>query len=211
MLDRADAIVYRNGRFAGGKRMKKAFTWLLTFFFFSISITAYAEQAKGKDRGRFEAGFITGYGGGGMCDGSYEPLLLILHLGYTVKEYSFKSGRTGRLSLFLEPQYNPVFRPRSEYEFGLGFGIKYMHSLTQRLDAYVLAAAGPHYISLQSNDQATGFIFSNTFSAGFYYFLKPNLAVDAGYRLRHISNAGTRRPNIGIDTHFGAIGISWFF
>jgi hypothetical protein len=37
------------------------------------------------------------------------------------------------------------------------------------------------------------------------------VALNLGYRIRHMSNAGTRQPNIGINDHFAMAGISLFF
>ncbi len=115
------------------------------------------------------------------------------------------------MSLIAEPQYNLVFSPNREYEFGIGLGIEYMHPLFDRFNFYTLLTSGPHYISMASTDQASGFIFSSTAGAGFYYFVTPGAAVNAGYRVRHISNAGLKWPNLGINTHLGLVGISWFF
>lgn len=36
------------------------------------------------------------------------------------------------------------------------------------------------------------------------------LAISGGYRLQHISNASTRHPNLGVDTSFGLIGVTYF-
>ena len=34
----------------------------------------------------------------------------------------------------------------------------------------------------------------------------PGVALDLGFRLRHVSNANLRDPNNGIDTYMGTIG-----
>lgn len=164
--------------------------------------------------GRFwkESGVVIGYGTSEIHEGHYEPMLFIWHLAYDLRNYipALKNHK-GILAGVCEPQVNPAFRPSSDFEFGVGVGLKYLYPVTDRLYPYIQLTVGPHYISLQTEDQASGFIFSNTVGAGIYYFVTKNSAAMVGYRARHISNAGTREPNDGINTHFGTIGYSFFF
>jgi hypothetical protein len=159
-----------------------------------------------------ESGLIVGYGADMLPEGKYEPIFLIWHLAYDLKEYipGLKKHR-GILTAVCEPQINPVFRPETDLEFGVGIGLKYLYPLTDRLYPYLQGTVGPHYISVQTEDQASGFIFANTIGAGLYYFLSERTAIQAGYRLRHMSNAGLKSSNSGINTHSGTIGISFFF
>jgi hypothetical protein len=41
-------------------------------------------------------------------------------------------------------------------------------------------------------------------------FLTPRLAISAGYRYQHISNARIRDPNLGVDTRSVLIGLAVF-
>jgi hypothetical protein len=159
-----------------------------------------------------EAGFIAGYGTGSIHEGNYEPVLLIAHLAYDLKAFfpSLDKHR-GILSVVCEPQINPVFQPKSDIEFGVGLGLKYMYPATDNLYPYIQGTVGPHYISVQTDDQASGFTFADTIGAGLYYFVTKTTAVNAGYRFRHMSNAGIKSPNGGINTHFGTAGVSLFF
>jgi hypothetical protein len=171
-------------------------------------------QKEGRTSDRFftEMGFITGFGSGNIPEGTYQPILLIGHFGVDMKRYfqGLKDHR-GTLSVFLEPQFNPVFSPQTDFELGVGVGIQYMYPVMDKLSIYVLGSVGPHYISLVTSQQATGFIFSDTIGAGLYYYLTKDSAINAGYRLRHISNANCASPNLGINTNFGVIGYSVFF
>ncbi len=176
-------------------------------FFGQAEVTAQAQEKEN----RFEAGFISGAGAGPVEDDRYKVLLLVAHLGYNIKTVPHGSDRPGIFSLFIEPQVNPIFSPRNDYEAGIGFGVQYLYPLTKKLDPYILSSAGPHYISLNSTDQAPGFNFLLTAGAGFYYYLDSKTAINIGWRFRHISNAGLRHPNLGINIHCGVIGLSFFF
>ncbi len=158
-----------------------------------------------------EIGLITGYGSASIREGTYETIPIILHCGTDLSRFfSGLKGHRGLVTAFIEPQVNPVIGPDDDIEFGMGIGLQYQYPVMTSLSLYVNAATGPFYISVDTRDQADGFIFTNHVGAGAYFFMNKNIAVNAGYRFRHISNAGTHEPNGGIDSHFGVIGISWF-
>jgi lipid A 3-O-deacylase len=156
---------------------------------------------------------IAGFGKGGFTEGSYEHIALIWQLGFDLKRvFSRLEDHRGILTFIMEPTINPVISPdEQDVEFGIGFGLKYRYPLTQNMSGYGLLAVGPHYITVKSTDQANGFIFFNTIGAGFSFSLSEKTALSLEYRFRHISNADTRQPNVGIESHIGAIGYSMFF
>jgi lipid A 3-O-deacylase len=47
--------------------------------------------------------------------------------------------------------------------------------------------------------------------AGVSQFLARDVAVNAGYRIQHLSNGNTSRPNRGFEANTGVIGLSFFF
>jgi len=160
-----------------------------------------------------ESGVMMGYGYTRVAEGRYKPFLMIWHVGFNLKEFPSErsDGRKDTLSWYLEPQINPAFSPRVDAEFGVGVGIKYMHHITDRLSAYAMASVGPHWITLQTSDQADGFIFSDTLGVGLSIFVTDNSALNLEFRARHLSNAELAQPNVGIDSLFGAVGYSVFF
>ena len=158
-----------------------------------------------------EAGFITGYGRASIDEGSYKTLLLIAHIGADINRFipALRHHR-GVLSFFLEPQFNPVLTT-SESEFGLGVGLQYAYPLTEWISPYFLLVTGPHYISADTTTQAEGYNFSSAAGVGLYISLTKNIAINCGYRYRHISNADLKLPNGGINSHIGLLGVSFFF
>jgi hypothetical protein len=183
---------------------------------FSVNYVYCSEEVQKKSRAsdRFftEMGFIAGFGNGSIPEGSYQPIFLIGHFGVDLKRYfSGLKNHSGTLSVFVEPQINPVVNPRTDIELGIGIGLQYMHPLVGNLSVYALGSVGPHYISAVTTKQASGFIFADTIGAGFYYYLTKDSAINVGYRFRHMSNANLADPNGGIDTSSGVIGYSVFF
>lgn len=170
------------------------------------------EGAPGPSRSMNEAAFIVGYGQGSLPEGCYDPLLVIVRLGYDLENrFPLLREWKGVLSLFVEPQVNPVNGAETEIEFGVGAGVKYMHPLAGRLWGHLFASVGPHYISVVTAKQTNGFIISDVFGAGLTWFLTEKSALVAEYRFRHLSNADTNLPNNGINCHFGTVGYTRFF
>ncbi len=180
-----------------------------------VTGTAWAQSQQKNISNTFgfdESGFITGMGTGGTSEGDYNPILLIWHLGSDLKKYLTPlRDHKGTLSFVLEPQVNPAFNPHTDIEFGVGIGLKYAYPVTEKISPYIMGTVGPHFFTLKNEDQATGFVFANTFGAGLYFYLDKKSAINLGYRYRHISNAGIKDPNGGINTQFGVIGYSIFF
>jgi lipid A 3-O-deacylase len=159
-----------------------------------------------------EAGFIIGYGDASLDESVYRTLLIIGHLAKDITNFipALKDHR-GTLTFFLEPQFNAILKPAGESEFGLGIGFQYAYPVTERISPYILVVTGPHYISIDSITQADGFNFSSAIGAGIYLSLTKNVALNLGYRHRHVSNADIKKPNEGIDSEIGLMGLSFFF
>jgi opacity protein-like surface antigen len=159
-----------------------------------------------------ESSLILGYGSGFIHKVDYETALIILHLGVNLDRYfpSLNSYK-GKLSFFIEPQFNPVINSESDYELGLGLGLQYRYPVNDKLSAYIRAGISPHYISIVTIHQANGFIFSDLVGAGVYYHLTDSSAINLGFWFRHLSNATMEKPNDGVNTFIGVIGYSFFF
>jgi hypothetical protein len=154
-----------------------------------------------------EVGFITGFGYSTVTEGDYLPIPVILHLGTDMKRWfpSLADNR-GVLTVFLEPQVNPVFGYDISMEAGLGIGLKYRYPLTDALSVYGLFSTGFLFITGDTVDQASGFNFSHAVGVGINVNVMPGGALDLGFRIRHVSNADLRDPNCGIDSYIGTIG-----
>ena len=159
-----------------------------------------------------ETGVIVGVGSGSVAEGYYNPILLIWHFGCDLKKvFPNLEKCRGTFSAYIEPQVNPVLHPDTDVEFGVGVGIKYRYSLADDFSWYIMGSIGPHFISVKTQDQANGFIFSDTIGAGCSFLLTENSSINLEYRFRHMSNCGLKNPNVGINNDFIAVGYSRFF
>jgi hypothetical protein len=191
---------------------------LILVLFLTVSPgAAMAAEAKGDGKGVggswfTEAGFIGGYGDASLDEGVYRTLLMMGHLAKDITHLiPVLKDHRGRFSFFLEPQFNYILKPAGEIEFGLGIGFQYAYPVTERISPYILVVSGPQVISIDSITQANGLNFSSAFGVGIYLSLTKDTALNLGYRHRHVSNAELNKPNEGIDSEIGLLGLSYFF
>jgi hypothetical protein len=161
-----------------------------------------------------ESGILTGFGAGELHgQNDYMPVPIIWHIGYDFKPILRKINITPEaiVELYLEPQINPVVSPDTNVEFGCGVGFHIIFAASGKIRPYLTFGSGLIYITQSTEEQSTKYNFQDQAGAGIYYFLDEKSALNFGYRIRHISNAGIKHPNSGIDTHIGEFGYSIFF
>lgn len=190
--------------------------YFLLFIFILLSLFSMAQNdsLKNKKSIFFEKEFLVGYGYGlsntDIPEGNYRPILLIAHFGLN----PFKQKEMpGIISIFFEPQINPVMiksvdQTNWNLEFGLNVGVQHQYKLTKRISVYELISTGPHFMGAHTITQTRGFIFSDNMGAGIYFFATEKIALNLGFRIRHISNANTIMPNHGINTYNFYVGLS---
>ena len=116
----------------------------------------------------------------------------------------------GLLEFVLEPYLAYIYSPQDNFECGCGLLFKYGYRMGKFLP-FIDAGSGFQYTTQHTNEEATQWCFQVQGGAGFYYFFKKNEAISFEYRFRHFSNASTKEPNKGIDTHNLLVGLSCFF
>jgi hypothetical protein len=117
----------------------------------------------------------------------------------------------GALEIGIEPFYQRFVDPEHAYFAGLGAVARYHFLPLGRLVPSLELGAAPGATDLRVREQRTDVVFLLFGGVGVSYFVTERAAVYAGYRLQHISNAGTDTPNQGINSHTGVAGVSIFF
>jgi hypothetical protein len=117
----------------------------------------------------------------------------------------------GAFEIGVEPFYQRFVEPEHFFFAGLGAVARYHFLPLGRVVPYVELGAAPGATDLRVREQQTDFVFLLFGGVGASYFLTERTALYAGYRLQHISNAGTDSPNQGINSHTGVVGLSIFF
>lgn len=150
-------------------------------------------------------GLQSGYGFQNGLGVSYHYEVVFLkmksfHTIYDAGKWSF--------DLIPQPQVNisryKVTNNSAKKDHGIEFGVNIGFAFTRYFDAgttglYIMAGAGPHYVSGVPERQAPGFIFSDNVALGFTRLLSDRLALDLSAGFRHISNASLKRPNGGVN------------
>ena len=206
-----------------GKEAKK-----IAFLLFSFAFLFNSEQALANDtlfrQKEDRIGLMVGYGFQylGQVMGNddhrlalktkYNYRVTFLQLQYYI---SISNKKTFGMDLLVQPQYNftklkahdsdGIFQ--NGYEIGSNLGLVIRETFfSDRVTFYCLISSGPHYVSRSPQRQANGFIFSDNFSAGINLKLYKKLYFDIRPGFRHISNAGFRAPNGGVNTMAATTG-----
>jgi lipid A 3-O-deacylase len=119
----------------------------------------------------------------------------------------------GQLMLGAEIVYIQFQEPELTHGVGFTPKIKWMFEGTGRLRPYVEFAGGPFYTDLagQIPEESARFNFILTAGGGLSWFFSSQFSFNVGYRFHHISNAGTRYPNLGLNSSLPFGGFSFYF
>ena len=119
----------------------------------------------------------------------------------------------GQLMLGAEIVYIQFQEPELTHGEGFTPKIKWMFEGTGRLRPYIEFAGGPFYTDLGGRipEESARFNFILTAGGGLSWFFTSQLSFNVGYRFHHISNAGTRYPNLGLNSSLPFGGFSFYF
>ena len=162
-----------------------------------------------------EIGLLSGYGSAplGKNASEYEVIPLLPQFGFDINPLAKKLHiePKGTFEGVIEPLMNVVTHPDANAEVGCSFFLKYSQKIASRIAPYIEGGLGMIYTTQHTHEQGTQFNFLTQAGAGIHFFLTNQVALTAGYRFRHLSNAGMDGDNEGIDHHFGLVGVSYFF
>ena len=191
----------------------KKFIFILTIAMsFIIPKFSWPEEQQGCLQG---VEFLTGFGRGDLKEKKdYRLIPFIVEFDFNLKSLTKKIGFNppSLVQFQIEPLLSLVTNPDSNMEVGTSFLFKFgLLPESSKIQPYIKAGVGIIYISQHTLDQSTQYNFSSHFGAGFHYFFKKGRALSLEYRFRHLSNAGIKHPNSGIDNHFCLLGITRLF
>jgi lipid A 3-O-deacylase len=158
-----------------------------------------------------EVGFRVAYGYSTRQDVQVIPLYV--HAGWFVPGVVDDPLRSWNLDLeyLVEGWIGGVTGPQNAIEVGINpIGFKLSYDAGQTVVPYFAGGVGVLYTGLQGIELGGPFEFNETVGAGVELFVEEALALTVGFRYRHVSNAGIKDHNAGLDTLFGQIGLSWY-
>ncbi len=131
----------------------------------------------------------------------------------TITDPVGSSWYRGQVSVGAEMVYIQFQEPILTHGLGFTPKIKYSFVALDRIRPYAEFAGGPFWTDLAGKipEESSRFNFVLTAGFGLSYFLTDQAALNIGYRFHHISNAGTRYPNLGLNASLPFGGFSFFF
>src|SRR2546425_418843 len=111
----------------------------------------------------------------------------------------------------LEAIYQHYTKSNGPYYAGLALSGRYHFLSLGRFVPYieVLAAAGGTNLKVMEINSSFAFWLAGGLGAS--YFVTDNVALYAGYRMVHVSNGNTSKPNRGFEADTGVAGVSFYF
>jgi len=89
--------------------------------------------------------------------------------------------------------------------------LRYSFATGSRWVPFVTGGVGGAYTTIADPDLSGGLQFTVQVGAGTHYFMSRDRAITLQYRWFHLSNAGIRSPNSGLNSHLVFTGVSWLF
>jgi lipid A 3-O-deacylase len=122
---------------------------------------------------------------------------------------------SGWLRSAIEPGVEGWFQyylePRTFTAEGLKGALRYHFIGFGPVVPYLEVTAGAGGTNLNVRETRSHFTFVLEGGAGVSYFVTPDVSLNLGYRLQHISNGGTGHPNRGVNSNTGVLGVSFYF
>lgn len=175
--------------------------------------SAIAEETKGGSLEGIE--FLTGFSWGNLREQKdYRAFPILVDFDFNLKQLTkkFNFNPPQLFQFQFEPFITVISQPRSNIETGTSFLLKFgLLPQTCKFQPYLKGGMGLVYLSLHTREQKTQFNFTEQVGAGMHYFFAKNTAFTCEYRYRHLSNAGIKHPNRGINTHTTIIGVAHNF
>ncbi len=183
-----------------------------------VAATAGADESgrarfgRGKRHLGFAAGYGMGFSLGFTGDGDTRDigfLALLPRWQVGLSDHAWEeSWYGGNLDLLFEPAVLVGFEPRGGVFAGGTALFRYNFLGARRLVPYVEGGGGMGYLDFDLRDQRDGFAFLLQAGAGAQLFVRPGMSVDLAWRFQHISNAGTSRPNNGLNASLPLLGVT---
>ena len=117
----------------------------------------------------------------------------------------------GAFEFGLEPIFQRYESPVKAYFAGLAAAGRYHFLSLGIFVPYVELGAAPGGTNLRAIEIKSDFAFLLWGGVGAQVFVNDTMALYGGYRMIHVSNGNTSRPNRGFEANTGVAGVSFYF
>jgi opacity protein-like surface antigen len=116
----------------------------------------------------------------------------------------------GVVTFGIEGMFSRIYETSHEIELGGGLLLRYRLAFPH-VQPYAELEGGMLYEGLRHFSLGSHVLFTAQGAVGLQFPLSERFAVTAGYRFRHISNAGQSRSNPGLNSNLLAAGLAYAF
>jgi hypothetical protein len=116
----------------------------------------------------------------------------------------------GVVTFGIEGMFSRIFQTTHSMELGGGLLLRYRLAFP-RLQPYAELEGGMLYTDLRHFDLSSHVLFSAQGAVGVQVPVAGGFALTAGYRFRHVSNAGQSRINPGLNSNLLVAGVAYAF
>jgi lipid A 3-O-deacylase len=209
----ADTVGWREGGTVMTGRRGQSWDWMIATALVLWGAAPLPAADLLPQAGTWDLGLRTGYSIG--LKKHVEMVPVNLRIGYTL----FKGQKwfipAGALEVSAEPFASVMtsIRPGNSGSVELGLGLPvftYYFDLGNRVYPYIEGGLGLLYTDLRGYHLGGHFSFMENVGVGATYFLNNHLALNVGWRFRHISNANLYADNAGLESGIFLAGFSYF-
>ena len=180
--------------------------WVLAGLALTLSVTGARADAEPSRVGDYEIGLQTAYSFG--ITNNAQMVTFFPRVGRVV---AVTAGTVpGIVTFGVEGMFSRVFETQHGMELGGGLLLRYRWA-AERLQPYAEIGGAMLYTDLRHFDLSSHVLFAAQGAVGLQVPLAGQLALTAGYRFRHISNAGQSRINPGLNSNLLAAGFAYEF
>lgn len=133
----------------------------------------------------------------------------ILQYGYFLTEEAGRSWYKVRHEILIELPFSYVFHPDDGIMTGINFLACWDFTAYEKIVPYLFAGGGLVYTNIDVPGLGSDYNGNYQGGAGVHYFIKRNITFDLNYRLHHISNANTVKPNDPLNSSKFLFGMSF--
>lgn len=179
----------------------------------TLSVAAVAARAEDAGErsavppvGAYELGLQTAYSFG--ITNNAQMVTFFPRLGRVVAVCD--GPAPGVVTFSVEGMFSRIFETSDAMELGGGLLLRYRLAFPH-VQPYAEIEGGMLYSDLRRFSLGSRILFSAQGAVGLQVPVWRTLAATAGYRFRHISNAGQSRINPGLNSNLLAVGLSYDF
>jgi len=191
---------------AKGPSVRSLASWFVSLSVLLGFVVPPATAAEPPPVGSYELGLQSGYFFG-MTNNS-QSVTFLPRLGRVM--WTDAGARPGAITFGIEGLFTRFFESNEAMELGGGPMLRYW-MVRDGIEPYVEVGVGMLYSDLKHFSLGSRILFEADGAVGVQLPFWERFAASAGYRFRHISNAGQSPSNPGLNGNIFAIGLSYLF